>query len=176
MAGEHPSERAQRFGRAGQKILSQEECPPQKMKAVGAATFSAASRAADVAEKATALVRNDAAEAKSQPPEIRLGGGSAHFEKSTMPKDKALKLTAEQQRVLEKASDCMSATSEWIASGIKGTRPKAEWVLVTGGPEAGKSFVIAAIDERADKPSSASVSPSTYEGKRWTRRKIRTGV
>ena len=26
--GEHPSERAQRFGRAGQKILSQEECPP----------------------------------------------------------------------------------------------------------------------------------------------------
>ena len=28
--GEHPSERAQRFGRAGQKILSQEECPPPR--------------------------------------------------------------------------------------------------------------------------------------------------
>ena len=92
------------------------------------------------------MVRNDAAKATSQPPEIRLGGGSAHFAKSTMPKDKALNLTAEQQRVLEKASDCMSATSEWIASGTKGKRPKAVWVLVTGGPAAGKSFVRKTVD------------------------------
>ena len=68
-----------------------------------------------------------------------------------LSKDKASKLTDEQQRVLDKASDCMRATSEWMASGRKGNRPKGELVVVTGGPGSGKSYVIKRIDATADE-------------------------
>ena len=45
----------------------------------------------------------------------------------------------------------MRATSEWMASGRKGNRPKGELVVVTGGPGSGKSYVIKKIDETADE-------------------------
>ena len=62
-----------------------------------------------------------------------------------MSKDKASKLTDEQQRVLDKASNCMRATSEWMASGRKGNRPKGELVVVTGGPGSGRTNLTTGI-------------------------------
>ena len=65
------------------------------------------------------------------------------------PRSKAESLNEGQAVVYEIAVEAIDAVVVWIEKGMRGYRPEAKHIFVHGGPGAGKSFLVSAIDEYA---------------------------